>query len=61
LLPNGKNELERFVDKFGNEIIREAIMERLLNGSGSFIDESCTDFSIEDMCLRYTRNLAVEG
>jgi len=55
----GKNELERFVDKFGYNTIWTAITERLLDGD--FVDNSVSNFKPEDMFLKFTRNLTVDG
>jgi hypothetical protein len=57
----GKNELERFVDKYGYNKIWTAITERILDGSGDFIDPDCSNFKFEDMYLKFTRNLTVDG
>jgi len=57
----GKNELERFVDKFGYNTIWTAITACLLDGNGDFGIASCTDFTPQDMFLKFTRNLAVDG
>ena len=57
---NGKNELERFVNKYGFDKIWAAITGRLLDGSGDFIDDGCVNFTPEDMFLKFTRNLTVD-
>ena len=58
---NGKNELERFVDKYGHDKIWTAITDRLLDGTDDFIDDGCYNFKPEDMFLKCTRNLTVDG
>ena len=59
--PEGRNELERFVDKFGYNTIWTAITARLLDGSRDLIDDGCTNFKPEDMYLKFMRSLNVEG
>ena len=59
--PRGKNELERFVDKYGYNIIWSAITARLLDGSGDYIDDGVTNLKPDDMFLKFTRNLTVDG
>ena len=59
--PEGRNELERFVDKFCYDTIWTAITGRLLDGSDDFIEAGCSNFKPEDMFLKFTRNLTVKG
>ena len=61
MLPKGRNELERFIDKYGYNIIWTAIKARLLDGSRDFIDDGCSNFIPEDMFLKFTRDLTVDG
>jgi len=57
MLQSGKNELERFVDKYGYEKIWTEITERLLNGV--FVDADCMNFKPERMFLKFTRDFTV--
>ena len=56
-----RNELERFTDKYGYNKIWTAITERLLDDSGDFIDSGVTNLKPQDMLLKFTRNLTVDG
>ena len=57
----GKNELERFVDKYGYNIIWAALGKHLRNYTGEFEVNLCYDFTLADMHLLFTRSLYVQG
>lgn len=56
---NGKNELERFTDKFGyNKIM--AVLEKEISGYAKDFDID-VDFTLYDMEMCFVRNLSVNG
>ena len=55
----GKNELERFTDKFGYNKIYATLEAQINNYAADF--DLTDDFTLHDIEMKHTRNISVTG